>query len=429
MPSFVKDTSKKQLSDLTLEEVTRIQKPAPGYVLAVGKYQAVPETFKSWLNATKINLNTIFNAETQEKLGDWLITSKREKVGKYVNGDVSVTLEEAHLELAKEFASIPVPYDITRPAGKGYPSRRVLKGQSYYFGIAGNNAQAPVERYQQALLEARRTRNLNSLKQFIARGEGGYDSLNRGSAGDTPTYSPEYYNALSRIPPSPNSSTASQTVPTDVLGSYILSTYVIPVSGGYAGTGNTDITQFLISLQGRNSIPIPAPNNKAYKEWLGENAIYSEQQLAGEFILLDSAAQANLQIAAESKENLSKVDGLIPAEAAFLVQNNLFELRPDVMRQQMSANAGDGITSNYSHAWRSPGKLAITADLTIPGAAGFKIGQIFWVGRTYEHYKKYGAFQLFGLTEEITINKGWTTTIHSRFNAMPIIKIAGLQSE
>jgi hypothetical protein len=426
--AFVKDTSKKQLSDLTLEEVTRIQKPAPGYVLAVGKYQAVPETFKSWLKATKISLNTIFNAETQEKLGDWLITSKREKVGQYVNGDVSVTLEEAQLELAREFASIPVPYDITRPAGKGYPSRRVLKGQSYYFGIAGNNAQAPVERYQQALLEARRTRNLNSLKQFIARGEGGYDSLNRGRAGDTPTYSPEYYNALSRIPSSP-SQTTPQTTTADILGNYLISTYVRPVSASYPGEDNSVVQNFLISLQGKNTTKISAPNNKTYKEWLGENTIYSNQQLAGELILLDSAAQVSLELAAESKENLSKIDGLIPAEAAFLVQNNLFELRPDVMRQQMMINAGSGINSNYSHAWRSPGKLAITADLTIPGAAGFKIGQIFWVGRTYEHYKQFGAFQLFGLTEEITINKGWTTTIHSRFNAMPIIKIVGLQSE
>jgi hypothetical protein len=98
----------------------------------------------------------------------------------------------------------------------------------------------------------------------------------------------------------------------------------------------------------------------------------------------------------------------------------------------MSANTGvqpNGITPNYSHAWRAPGKLAITADITIPGASGFRIGQIFWVGRTYDHYKKYGAFQLFGLTEDININKGWTTTIHSRFNAMPVDKLLGIQSE
>jgi hypothetical protein len=419
--AFAKDTSRKQLSDLTLEEVKRIQKPAPGYVLAVGKYQAIPATFRSWLDATNIPTSTVFNASTQERLGDWLITGKRPVIGRYVEGSQSVTVATAQLELAKEFASIPVPYDLTNDRGTF-----VRAGESYYKDRGGNRAGHTVAEVRTALEEARRTKNLQSLKQFIAKGEGGYDSLNRGVGGDTPTYSPEYYSALSRIP-SATSPAVSPTISADVLSNYIKNTYVIPVSSSYSG--DNKVNTFLIALAGIQG-KVPAVNNKTYKEWLSENAIYSRQQLDGELELLNIAAQANVQLAAEAKENLSKIDGLIPAEAAYLVQQNLFELQPDLMRQKMSANAigPDGIVPNYSHAWRSPGKLAITADLTIPGASGFKIGQIFRVGRTY-NYDNQGAYQLFGLTEDISIGKGWTTTIHSRFNAMPIAKIYGLQSE
>jgi len=172
-------------------------------------------------------------------------------------------------------------------------------------------------------------------------------------------------------------------------------------------------------------------DKKAYRDWLKTtNKLYSDSQLDGELALINLAAEANLTLQAEAKSNLAKIDNLIPAEAAFLIQRNLFELQPDLMRQQMSANAGSGNREvDYSHAWRAPGKLAITADITIPGASGFRIGQIFWVGRTYEHYKKFGAFQLFGLTENITIGRGWNTTIHSRFNAMPTGKVKNLKSE
>jgi len=64
-------------------------------------------------------------------------------------------------------------------------------------------------------------------------------------------------------------------------------------------------------------------------------------------------------------------------------------------------------------------KLATTVELTIPGVAGFSIGQIFWVDRISEQYKKIGAFQVFGLTETITMDRGWTTNIYARLNIIP----------
>jgi GH24 family phage-related lysozyme (muramidase) len=211
-----------------------------------------------------------------------------------------------------------------------------------------------------------------------------------------------------------------ESVPLD---QYLRSTYTLPLRQKY--TQDDSVQTFATKLQSGQETGI---YDTSLKAWLEQNAVYSESQLQGELALIRLAEEASATLVAEAKSNLSKVDGLIPAEAAFLIQSNLFELQPDLMRQQMSANAGSGENPNYSHAWRSPGKLAITADLTIPGKSGFRIGQIFRVGRTYD-YKNQGAFQLFGLTEEVSMGKGWTTTIHSRFNAMPASKIQGLESE
>jgi hypothetical protein len=155
-------------------------------------------------------------------------------------------------------------------------------------------------------------------------------------------------------------------------------------------------------------------------------AIVGVNTLAGELTLLNAAAELNIKGQEEVRSVLSNVDGLLPAEAAYIVQQNLFEFFPDKMRQKMSISGAQGINANYAHAWRSPGKLAVTANITIPGASGFSIGQIFWIGRTYEHYKEEGAFQLFGLTENINMSRGWTTEIYSRFNAIPRTKVKTL---
>ena len=239
------------------------------------------------------------------------------------------------------------------------------------------------------------------------------ESGRRGSAGSTPTaYTP---------------GTSTPFNPDTAIDSYILKTYTQPLKQNFSR--DADVVKLADDV--RNGNTFVNSDKKAYRDWLKTtNKLYSDSQLDGELALINLAAEANLTLQAEAKSNLAKIDNLIPAEAAFLIQRNLFELQPDLMRQQMSANAGPGNREvDYSHAWRAPGKLAITADITIPGASGFRIGQIFWVGRTYEHYKKFGAFQLFGLTENITIGRGWNTTIHSRFNAMPTGKVKNLKSE
>jgi len=255
------------------------------------------------------------------------------------------------------------------------------------------------------LTEQQRIRFIDAVEAV----EGG----RRGPTGSTPTA----YTPGASTPFNPDAA----------IDSYMLKTYTQPLKQEFSR--DTDVVKLADDVRGGNTFV--SFDKKPYRDWLkNTNKLYSDSQLDGELALLNLAAEANLSLQAEAKSNLAKVDNLIPAEAAFLIQRNLFELQPDLMRQQMSANAGSGNREvDYSHAWRAPGKLAITADITIPGASGFRIGQIFWVGRTYEHYKKFGAFQLFGLTENITIGRGWNTTIHSRFNAMPTGKVKNLKSE
>jgi putative chitinase len=154
---------------------------------------------------------------------------------------------------------------------------------------------------------------------------------------------------------------------------------------------------------------------------LNNLTVITEQDLQGEFLLIDGVNSTQAKQQAQVKTLLDdKLKAFSPDAKYSLINSALFEMLPDNMRNKMSENsATGGANPNFSHAWRAPGKLSVTADFTIPGIAGLRIGQIFWIDRISEAYKSYGAFQLFGLTENIDISKGWTTSIHSRFNALP----------
>jgi predicted chitinase len=210
-------------------------------------------------------------------------------------------------------------------------------------------------------------------------------------------------------------------IPASAYQSYFENTYIKPIE---AISANDNQAKAYLDALKRGSILVPSAGNKSLQDTVIE---LSTIDISGELALLGATAAINFEFQEQQKSVLSRIDGLLPAEAAFAVQYDLFELNPDKMREAMLINAGNSPDPLYSHAWRSPGKLAITVNLTIPGASGFKIGQIFRVGRTYD-YSKQGAFQLFGLTETIDTNKGWTTELYARFNAMPLGKIDTLQS-
>lgn len=84
----------------------------------------------------------------------------------------------------------------------------------------------------------------------------------------------------------------------------------------------------------------------------------------------------------------------------------------------MVANITRGADGNKSNAFgASPGTLSISADITLPGINGLRVGELFWIDRIPTFYKAFGAFQT--LSIEDTIDKeGWKTQIHARFNYM-----------
>jgi hypothetical protein len=73
-----------------------------------------------------------------------LIATKRPKVAAYINGQ-SDNRDAAILELAQEFASVGVPYDMT------VGGKKLKKGDSYYSGVGGNKAHNPPEQVGAAL--------------------------------------------------------------------------------------------------------------------------------------------------------------------------------------------------------------------------------------------------------------------------------------
>jgi len=100
---------------------------ARGELFAVGSMQVVPETLKEAVQKGAISREEIFGKESQEKLTDYLINTKRPKLGAYLRGE-SDDEQAALLEAAQEFASWPDPR-----TGKSYYAD---KGNKHQFDVA-----------------------------------------------------------------------------------------------------------------------------------------------------------------------------------------------------------------------------------------------------------------------------------------------------
>ena len=136
----------KDLTDMTVDEIYKHQKA--GKVHAVGKYQIIPMTmpgFMQYLRSQGIDTSKAkFDANIQSMFGPYSITQKRPEVGRFLKGDKSIDIDTAQLELAAEFASIGVPYDMKKGSYRGsrYPLRDIKKGESLYSGVGENYAHA-----------------------------------------------------------------------------------------------------------------------------------------------------------------------------------------------------------------------------------------------------------------------------------------------
>ena len=103
----------------------------PDRIFAAGRYQVIPSTLESAVEALNLSDDTVFNRETQDQIGLYLVSEKRPLVGRYISGG-DVSTNRAMLDLAMEFASFPVPYAIEAGAYGRYPERNIQAGESFY---------------------------------------------------------------------------------------------------------------------------------------------------------------------------------------------------------------------------------------------------------------------------------------------------------
>ena len=133
----------KDLTDLTLRELVELQSLEKGNenrIFAAGRYQIIPETMEYAIDRAGLSFDDKFSPEVQDSLAMTLAMKKRPKLGAFLSGE-SDDIESAMIDLAKEWASFPVP------SGE-------KKGKSYYGGA--NKAGHTVEETQKMLIEARK---------------------------------------------------------------------------------------------------------------------------------------------------------------------------------------------------------------------------------------------------------------------------------
>jgi hypothetical protein len=133
---------------------------------------------------------------------------------------------------------------------------------------------------------------------------------------------------------------------------------------------------------------------------------------------LDRVAQQCI----ESRQKLKQLTPVLEQEKKVQTFTNRFEhlqgaLRyiegfPDFMVAQIRNTSNDKDSNAFGAA---PGTLSITANMTLPGINGIRIGELFWVDRMPAFYRAFGAFQVMSLEDNISVD-GWTTKIQGRFN-------------
>lgn len=133
------------LRKLTIASIMELQKKKQ--IFAVGAAQFIPTTLPLALRESSLNANDLFNEENQDLLAiALLLGTKRRQLAAYLKGE-SNDLDKAQVDLAKEWASVPLP-----------------DGHGFYDGDrAGNRASQKVAVVRQALQDARQT--LLSAKQ------------------------------------------------------------------------------------------------------------------------------------------------------------------------------------------------------------------------------------------------------------------------
>ena len=148
----------KALKDMTFAEIFELQKiKNPNNVdrlFAVGKYQIIPDTMQEIFPHSGLSLTDKFTEENQDILGKLLLVgndgyAKRPKLAAYLQGDTTVTIRDAMLDFAREWASLPHPDTGNSVYGNGNRSSHSIESVA----TALSKAQLDLERERKATKE------------------------------------------------------------------------------------------------------------------------------------------------------------------------------------------------------------------------------------------------------------------------------------
>jgi len=112
---------------------------------ACGRYQFMDATLRDLATELNLKAKDVFTPDYQDRLGLYLL--RRRGYERWISG--RMTDHEFMIELAKEWASFPVPYRM-----KG-AHRTVERGQSYYAGDGLNKSLISAEAVEAALTKAK----------------------------------------------------------------------------------------------------------------------------------------------------------------------------------------------------------------------------------------------------------------------------------
>lgn len=145
-------------------------------IFAVGKYQLIPDTFNAMVSALGFNLNDKFNAEKQEKAGEWLIFKRRAGLKAYFDASskgTEIQLQKAITDLGLEFASFPLyhmGFINNNRSGNGIYEDAIgyNSKQAAYAGGGGNPSESKIcaQDVAKALIETWKRRNNNKEPEF-----------------------------------------------------------------------------------------------------------------------------------------------------------------------------------------------------------------------------------------------------------------------
>lgn len=125
---------------------------------ACGRYQFIQTTLRSAVKLSGLDpATTVYNPDVQDFLILTVLRNSRKleswKTGS-LGADPYTNSANFQLQLAAEFASVPVPFPVSAGSfAKGVPKTNVGKGQSLYSGVAGNAAGHSADTFLASLID------------------------------------------------------------------------------------------------------------------------------------------------------------------------------------------------------------------------------------------------------------------------------------